>query len=193
MINGPVTVERVVQSAAGGRRHRMDSTCYLCTVSNVSRMGFDSRDHDSNRMDDADTVVSDRALETPVRKLENDAVRIVRFRDGDTVEITRDCCRCKQMSKAVVRIVDIESWEYNSQYRSWALRVAAAATSKWRDHSGFLVWSPSRYDKYGRLVGDILLEGELLSTALVKSNLAWAGVGKAPPPDFLKTFSETWL
>jgi len=106
---------------------------------------------------------------------------IVRFRDGDTCIIHVKCSCCKAVTEEVLRINHIDSHEPSGHTKPWAMGIAKVLTERFRGHVGYLIPEKSSRDKYGRLIGDILLGEELLSTLIVKQGLAWYGVGTTQP------------
>ena len=106
---------------------------------------------------------------------------IIRFRDGDTVIIFVKCELCGTIEEEVMRIQNIESWEPKGQDSEKAAMIAHQATEALRGTIGVLIPNKQRRDKYGRLIGDMLIDGELLSNILVRAGYAWYGVGTHAP------------
>lgn len=106
---------------------------------------------------------------------------IIRFRDGDTVIIAIECNHCHCLQQGVLRLQHIDSYEPADDTEAMAEEIARLANEQFRGKIGKLIPNKSRHDRYGRLIGDILLEGELLSNLLVKAGLAWYGVGTKQP------------
>lgn len=106
---------------------------------------------------------------------------IIRFRDGDTVVVFVRCEHCNAVSEEVIRIKNIESWEPIGPDCARAASVATALTETYRGRIGIITPNKDRRDRYGRLLGDILLGGELLSNLIVNAGYAWYGVGEPEP------------
>lgn len=102
---------------------------------------------------------------------------IIRFRDGDTIECYIRCGDCGGIHAEVIRLCDIESWEISGPSAAKALATAATLTDRFRGAAGLLVRSNGRRDKYSRLIGDISIEGTLLTKILIDEGWAWVGVG----------------
>lgn len=111
----------------------------------------------------------------------DDTARILRFRDGDTVICDVTCSHCEMTSRKIVRITGIESWEPSKGTKGIAMATALILNEMFVDKVGVFVAGSGRNDRYGRIIGDILIDGILLSTSIVSNNLAWYGVG-APQP-----------
>lgn len=108
---------------------------------------------------------------------------IIRFRDGDTVLAFVQCEHCNGIHKEVIRIKNIDSWEPSGKDTTKAKAVADTLTTRFRGVIGVLIPNKERRDKYGRLIADMLINGELLSNLIVNSGLAWYGVGADAPAD----------
>lgn len=123
-------------------------------------------------------------------KIENAYTRdaiIIRFRDGDTAIIAIECSHCHCLTKEVLRFMNIESHEPRGDTAAMAKFTADSFNELYRGKIGKLVPNKTRRDKYGRIIGDILIGDELLSSLLVRTGLSWYGVG-APQPSSLTTF-----
>jgi endonuclease YncB( thermonuclease family) len=106
---------------------------------------------------------------------------ITRFRDGDTAEGFVTCRTCGTVHQDCLRILAIESWEIASNDKARADRTAIELTARYRGISGALVPQRQRRDKYGRLLGDVILSEGALSQQLVALGYAWWGVGEPEP------------
>jgi len=106
---------------------------------------------------------------------------ITRFRDGDTVIIHVECVHCGSLFKEILRLQHIESYEPAGETKPMALHVAKVLTERFRGRIGYLIPDKIRRDKYRRIIGDILLDEELLSNLIVQQGLAWYGVGRSNP------------
>lgn len=111
----------------------------------------------------------------------NTRVTIIRFRDGDTVEVHAECTCCRGLRYETIRLPGIDSWELLSGSAARAKRTAEELTFAYYGRTGWATSLSVRRDKYGRRLTDLLIGGELLSHALVASGHAWYGVGTPEP------------
>ncbi len=72
-----------------------------------------------------------------------------------------------------MRLVGIDSYELRSPQCEDAKLIAKQLTEKYRYKSGELYLQKSGTDKYGRFIGDIKIDGIMLSKALVDGGYAW--------------------
>ena len=108
---------------------------------------------------------------------------IARFRDGDTVEGFLSCRCCGSARYETVRLAQIESWEINSDQKARALLTAQELSTRYRGTAGVLTPPNIRRDRYGRIIGDIIIEDSTLAVLLVTAGYAWWGVKEPEPPD----------
>ena len=106
---------------------------------------------------------------------------IIRFRDGDTLLIHVACHCCGSVKPEILRLNHIDSHEPSGSTKPLAQDIAKVLTARFRGHSGWLIPNEEHRDKYSRLIGDILLDNELLSNLIVQQGLAWYGVGTTQP------------
>lgn len=117
-------------------------------------------------------------------KIENEYTKkahIIRFRDGDTLIAFIECEHCRGLHREVIRLPHIDSYEPIGADSARAKSIAETLTKEYRGRVGFVVPNQVRRDRYGRLIADVLLDGELLSNLLVKSGMSWYGVGRPGP------------
>lgn len=98
---------------------------------------------------------------------------ILHFADGDTVYVASQCDACQCYQNFYVRIKNIDSYELNSDQSAKAQEIAARYTEKYSGRMVELIPTQRNSDKYGRVVGDLLIDGTLLSTILVENSDAW--------------------
>jgi endonuclease YncB( thermonuclease family) len=108
---------------------------------------------------------------------------IIRFRDGDTVVLFIKCEHCNGIHEEVMRIQNIDSWEPRGPDSEKAAMTAHTLTEKFRGVIGILIPNKLRKDKYGRIIGDLIIDGHLLSNLIVEAGHAWYGVGAVAPAD----------
>ena len=106
---------------------------------------------------------------------------IIRFRDGDTLVAFIKCEHCQAVTEEIIRLSNIESWEPIGADSARAKSIATALTETYRGRIGILIPNKERRDRYGRLIADLMIDGELLSNLIVKSGRAWYGVGEPEP------------
>lgn len=106
---------------------------------------------------------------------------IERFRDGDTVNGFLRCRCCGSISYCALRILKIESWEIKGPQKNKALQTAEALTTRFRGMSGPLLQRSIRYDRYGRVLADVIINGSALSLQLVELGYSWWGVQEPEP------------
>lgn len=100
--------------------------------------------------------------------------RIIRFRDGDTVEVLMWIGWGVVIERAV-RLIRIESWEPSGDTRERAQCCARECDRRWHDAHCVIHPSTRGLDCYGRIRGSILIDGQDLAAMLVTSGLAWYG------------------
>lgn len=87
--------------------------------------------------------------------------------------VASQCEACECYQNFYVRIKNIDSYEINSDQSAKAQEVAARYTAKYRDKVAELIPTQKHSDKYGRVVGDLKIDGVLLSTILVENGDSW--------------------
>lgn len=100
-------------------------------------------------------------------------IEIVSFADGDTVNVFMPCDCAVHSHAIILRIARIDSHEVKSINKNIALYYAKVLSEKYLMARGELILTKKHSDKYGRAVGDILINGELLSKTLVEMGFAW--------------------
>jgi endonuclease YncB( thermonuclease family) len=107
--------------------------------------------------------------------------RIIRFRDGDTVNIEMaigwDVIICRGM-----RLVGIESWEPSGDTLERAQAAAAQLTAKFSQRQCIIRPLSRGLDCYGRIRGTILIDDSNLAGIIVGLGLAWYGKPGALQP-----------
>jgi endonuclease YncB( thermonuclease family) len=98
---------------------------------------------------------------------------IISFADGDTVLVLTECIVCGEYKKQYVRLKGIEAHELRSENRPKALATAQSWTEKYAGKRCELICTQNSSDRYGRVVGDIIIDGFHLTELLVKSGDAW--------------------
>jgi len=98
---------------------------------------------------------------------------IQHFADGDTVIIAVQCCCKETWHRVTVRIAGIDSWEVKSRDVLKALWVKVELEKKFKYKRGELFCKMVNSDKYGRVVGDIKIEGIMLSEYIINNKLGW--------------------
>lgn len=125
-----------------------------------------------------------------MRTLRTNRVQILRFRDGDTLEALVFCGSCSHGHVEVIRLSDVESYEPVGPDSSRALAIASELTARFKNVEGDFVGNLKRRDKYGRLIGDVIIERELLTAKLVTIGASWYGVGTLAPSSFTGTIDK---
>ncbi len=95
------------------------------------------------------------------------------FADGDTCLVFHECDHCFSWQSSYLRIRGIESEELRGPEASRAKAIALQLTEQFRYLSGELYLTKSGTDKYGRYIGDIMIDGIFLSQRLVDLGVAW--------------------
>jgi len=113
-------------------------------------------------------------------------VYIARFRDGDTLEGFLRCGCCDASTHVVIRLPSIDSWELDAPERALALEVARSLTATHRGALGVLAAGAIRRDCYGRVIGDVLIDGHSLTMQIVEAGMAWWGVNTPEPVGFVR-------
>src|SRR5450759_332165 len=116
-----------------------------------------------------------------IEKTGTNTFTIVRFRDGDTCEGFIRCRCCQASTYTVIRLAHLESWEPIGRESHKAAETARKLTEQYRGITGILVPPKLRFDRYGRAIADVIIEGGGLTTLIVNAGLGWWGVGKPEP------------
>lgn len=95
------------------------------------------------------------------------------FADGDTVTVSVRCHCSETWHIAKVRIANIESWELNSPDAEKARNAKTLLELKFMGKRGELFASKMNSDSFGRVVGDVQIEGVLLSEFILNTGLGW--------------------
>jgi endonuclease YncB( thermonuclease family) len=98
---------------------------------------------------------------------------ILSFADGDTVLVVTECPVCDTYKKQYVRLKNIESYEVRSTEKNKALAIAEKWTTIYAGKKAELITTQNSSDKYGRIVGDIVVDGFHLTDRLVREGDAW--------------------
>jgi endonuclease YncB( thermonuclease family) len=98
---------------------------------------------------------------------------IISFADGDTVLVLTECITCGEYKKQYVRLKGIESFELRSSDRPKALAIQQSWTEKYAGKQCELIATQNSSDRYGRVVGDLIIDGFHLTKLLVDSGDAW--------------------
>lgn len=98
--------------------------------------------------------------------------RIIRFRDGDTAQVEMnigfDVIICRGF-----RLLGIESWELASAEGDRARAAAHALTELYKDREAVAHCSTRGFDCYGRLRGNLTVDGVNVADHIVTLGLAW--------------------
>ena len=98
---------------------------------------------------------------------------IEHFADGDTVLAAIKCSCCGKWDTKYVRIKGIDSWEEASPDKGKVQMIKQEATSLYADIVAELIITQQSSDKYGRVIGDIILNGQSLAGLMVEHKWAW--------------------
>lgn len=109
----------------------------------------------------------------PTIRKETDRCIILHFADGDTVQIIHECRTCSTWHKRYVRIAGIESPELKGPERAQALEISRKCDELWSLTIGELISKQRGSDRYGRIIGDIGIDGKLLSSMLVDKGFSY--------------------
>jgi endonuclease YncB( thermonuclease family) len=106
---------------------------------------------------------------------------IVRAADGDTLV----CAVALPFGVTItrpVRLTKLDSWELDGNFAALAIAARDVLTAELSDRLGVLIPSTRGLDCYGRIRGDILIDGHLVASAIVANGLGWwRGTGPAAP------------
>lgn len=98
---------------------------------------------------------------------------ILSFADGDTVLVRTECPVCGEYKKQYVRLKGIESFELRGSDRPKALAIQQSWSKRYKNKECELIATQNSSDKYGRVVGDLIIDGFHLTNLLVTSGDAW--------------------
>lgn len=98
---------------------------------------------------------------------------IISFADGDTVKCRVHCPTCESSKVQYVRLKNIESFEVRSVDKLKAMAIAKKWTAELSGKRAELIVTQNSSDKYGRVVGDILVNGSHLTKLLVDAGDSW--------------------
>jgi endonuclease YncB( thermonuclease family) len=98
---------------------------------------------------------------------------ILSFADGDTVLVLSQCPTCGSYKKQYVRLKGIDSFEERSSDRKRVLVIKEKWNTLLAGKSAELICTQNSSDKYGRVVGDIVIDGFHLTKKLVDEGDAW--------------------
>ena len=110
-----------------------------------------------------------------------DTFTITRFKDGDTCLGFLKCNHCGTAIEETVRLLKIESWELDSRDCARARTCASALTDMYRGKLCHLSTRSIRRDKYGRILADLIHNGQSIADTIVTAGLGWYGVGEPQP------------
>jgi endonuclease YncB( thermonuclease family) len=103
----------------------------------------------------------------------NGYCEIIGVADGDTIRI-RQYCDCQEtFHEFTLRIANIESWEIIGVNKNSALVVQSIMKKKYLGKRGELFIKHINCDRYGRAVGDLRINGTMLSQLIVEQGLGW--------------------
>jgi hypothetical protein len=119
----------------------------------------------------AETAITRRTVKTPSAPKSFPA-RIVRFADADTVILLIDLGFGVRIERPV-RLTAIESWELDSPDGARALLARDQLNQRYATLPVRLIAHTRGPDRFGRIRGDVLLDGKLLSAHIVTLGLAW--------------------
>jgi endonuclease YncB( thermonuclease family) len=108
------------------------------------------------------------------RAHENIKIDILHFADGDTVFCRVHCNHCGLSRESYIRLAGIESHEPRGSSRIQAREIAERWDKILAGTKAELIPHQSGSDKYGRIVGTILINGTSLAESLIKAGDAWA-------------------
>lgn len=98
---------------------------------------------------------------------------ILNFCDGDTVRCLIKCNSCQSWHDSYVRLKNIESYELRTSEHKEAREAAIKLNQMFGHKDAELVASQNGSEKYGRIVGDIYLNGKSLAESIIEMGLAW--------------------
>lgn len=95
------------------------------------------------------------------------------FADGDTVLVLTECPTCGEYKKQYVRLKGIDSYEVRSADKLRALMIAEKWTTVYAGKKAELICTQNSSDKYGRVIGELVVDGFHLTKKLVDEGDAW--------------------
>lgn len=98
--------------------------------------------------------------------------RIVGWADGDTARVEMDI-GFEVVIRRYWRLARIESWEPSGDTKDKAREVAARLTHLYGGLSVVCQPSTRGFDLHGRLRGELVMDGQLVSDFLVRQGFAW--------------------
>lgn len=107
------------------------------------------------------------------RTRERISCTILSFADGDTVRVLTQCPTCNHYKEQYVRLKGIESYEMLSSDKNKAIAIREKWNTLLQNRKAELIATQNSSDKYGRIVGDILIDGFHLTDKLVREGDAW--------------------
>jgi endonuclease YncB( thermonuclease family) len=106
---------------------------------------------------------------------------IIRFADANTVILDVHLGFGVSL-RAYVRLRGIESWELSSSDRARAIAARDALDLRYANTPCTLLTTARGLDRYGRIRGDVMLNGELLTSKIVEAGLAWRDTPRTTRP-----------
>lgn len=102
----------------------------------------------------------------------NYPARILRFRDGDTAQITMNIGFGVHIERGF-RFMDLESWELDGPEKQRALLAAKMLTERFAGVE-CTAWPATRgFDLYGRIRGSLTIGNDRVEDLIVAAGLAW--------------------
>lgn len=98
---------------------------------------------------------------------------ILSFADGDTVRILKQCNECRVWIECYVRLYQLESYERDGPDKAKAMEISERLTKQYKNTSCVLIAKKTHPDKYGRIIGELFIGNNNLSTILVNNKDAW--------------------
>ena len=95
------------------------------------------------------------------------------FADGDTVNIAVRCTCELQWHTVILRIAGIESWELDSVDKVFALNARDELNRLFKWKRGELFCKIVNCDRYGRAIGDVKINGRMLSQIIVENGFGY--------------------
>lgn len=126
----------------------------------------------------ASTSYNSPTVKTPTTPATYPA-HIVHFPDGDTVVMLIELGFGVKIEKPV-RLQGIDSWEVSGPDEALALNARRILNDTFRGNAVTLVATSRGLDRYGRIRGDVRLNGKMLTEYIVANNFGWPANRRRP-------------